>query len=246
MSSALAIILARRGSRGLPGKNWAPVAGRPCVCWTIDDARAARGVGRVLVSTDAPEVARIAREMDIGVCARPAHLASDTARVDDAARHALRTCADTHRGPVVLLYANVPVRPSGLIDRALDLLVSSGCDSVQSYTPVGKHHPWWTCAMDTDGRVRPFEGDVLNHGVHRRQDLPPAYIPDGGVLCVRREALELRVPGVDGGAHAFLGIDHRGIATGEGEVVDIDSRIDLLVADALLRERTSVTTGDTL
>jgi len=89
----------------------------------------------------------------------------------------------------------------------------------------------------TDGSVRPWEGDTLNHGVHRRQDLPPAYIPDGGVLCVTKRALELRIEGVEAGPHAFLGCDRRGIVTGEGEVVDIDSRVDLLVADALLSER---------
>ncbi len=246
MSNALAIILARRASRGLPGKNWAPVAGRPCVCWTIDDALSARGIERVLVSTDAPEVAQIARSMGVAVCARPDHLANDSATVDDAARHALHTCAETHTGPIVLLYANVPLRPPTLIDRALDLLESTACDSVQSYAPVGKHHPWWTCRLDTDARVRPFEGDRLHHGVHRRQDLPPACIPDGGVLCLTRDALELRVPGAPEGPHAFLGADHRGIPTAEGEVVDIDTRIDLLVADAILRERTGVPAGDTL
>ena len=62
---AIAIVLARAGSRGLVGKNWAEVAGRACVAWTLDDALAASMVGGVVVSTDAPEVARIAREMNV-------------------------------------------------------------------------------------------------------------------------------------------------------------------------------------
>jgi CMP-N-acetylneuraminic acid synthetase len=126
-----------------------------------------------------------------------------------------------------------------LLDDAVGLLRATQCDSVQSYAPVGKHHPWWTAIVNDNGSVRPWEGEVLNHGVFRRQDLPAAHIPDGGVLAVSSRALFRRIEGVAPGPHAFLGADRRGVLTGEGEVVDIDSRTDLLVADALLRERKS-------
>ncbi len=237
---AIAIVLARAGSKGLAGKNWAEVGRKPCVAWSIEDALRARTVGTVAVSTDAPEVARIAGVMSVGVVDRPTELAGDAATVDDAARHAImRIAPDAHEDtPTVILYANVPVRPAGLIDRAVELLGSTRCDSVQSYAPVGKHHPWWTARVGVgDGVVRAWEGDVLNHGVHRRQNLPAAFIPDGGVLCVTKRSLELRIEGVEPGPHAFFGRDRRGVLTGEGEVVDIDSRVDLLVADALLSER---------
>ncbi|MEZ6234116.1 MAG: hypothetical protein R3B68_07995 [Phycisphaerales bacterium] len=70
----------------------------------------------------------------------------------------------------------------------------------------------------------------------RRQDLPPAFIPDGAVLGVTRPALMLELPGVPDGPHAFFGLDRRGIINPEGSVVDIDSPLDLVVADAMLRE----------
>lgn len=243
MTSTLAVILARAGSKGVPGKNAALVAGRPCVAWTIDDARGARGVDRVVVSTDCSQVAACARAMGVEVIDRPAALATDGATVDDAARDCVarlyqsedRAC-DGLRA-VVLLYANAPVRASGLIDRAIELFDASGCDSVQSYAPVGKHHPWWTAVVGAEGEVRAWEGDVLNHGVFRRQDLPPAHVPDGGVLVVSARALFHRIEGVAPGPHAFLGKDRRGVLTREGDVVDIDTWIDLLVADAILRER---------
>ena len=236
---AVAIILARAGSKGVPGKNAAMVGGKPCALWTIEAAQAARGVGMVAVSTDDPRVAAVARGAGATVIERPAELATDSARVDDAARHAVdqMTSPERERGDsFVILYANVPVRPPGLIDRALDLLTSTGCDSVQSYAPVGKHHPWWTARVDpASGLVAPWEGEVLNHGVFRRQDLPPAFIPDGGVIAVRRRALFLEVPGVTPGPHAFFGRDRRGVVSPEGSVVDIDAPTDLLVADAVLR-----------
>jgi CMP-N-acetylneuraminic acid synthetase len=246
--AAIAVILARGGSKGVPGKNTADVAGRPCIAWTIEAAKRSASIGLVVVSTDDERAASIARQMEAPAISRPAELATDTARVDDAARHAIRvlppaafaTNPERSDGfsstPIVILYANVPVRPAGLFDRALDLFFSSRCDSVQSYSPVGKHHPWWTARLDSSGSVAPWEGDVLNHGVHRRQDLPPAFIPDGGVLVVSRAALYGEIPGVAPGPHAFFGRDRRGIVSG-GEVIDIDSPRDLIVADTVLRSR---------
>jgi CMP-N,N'-diacetyllegionaminic acid synthase len=235
--SATAVILARRGSKGVPGKNMAPIAGRPCLAWTIDAALAASSVSNVIVSTDWPEAAALAQRMNATVVDRPDSLAGDDASVDAAARHALEARGDT-MGPVVILYANVPVRPHGLVDRAAELLRLSGADSVQSYAPVGKHHPWWTCRVDAaSGRVAPWAGEQLFHGVYRRQSLPPAYIPDGGVMVVSSDALFLRLPAVPAGPHAFLGREthRRAIINEEGAVVDIDSPIDVCVADAVLR-----------
>jgi N-acylneuraminate cytidylyltransferase len=245
LKPVIAIILARAGSKGLPGKNAALVAGRPCVEWTIEDALGAALIDRVVISTDCARVAESGKSMGVEVLQRSAALASDTATVDDAARdcaaalfggedHAARSAS-----AYVLLYANVPVRPAGLLDDAVGLLRETHCDSVQSYAPVGKHHPWWTAVVGDCGSVRPWEGEVLNHGVFRRQDLPAAHIPDGGVLVVSPRALFRQIDGVAPGPHAFLGKDRRGVLTREGEVVDIDSRTDLLVADALLRERKS-------
>lgn len=240
---ALAVVLARAGSKGVPGKNRAVVGGRPCVAWTLEHLAASALVERAVVSTDDAEVARVARGAGVAVVDRPAELASDGARVDDAARHAVLAAerglglAPDPRRPVVILYANVPVRPAGLVDRAVDLLVRTGADSVQSYAPVGKHHPWWTARLGADGCVGPWEGDVLNHGVFRRQDLPPAFVPDGGVLACTRRALMLEIPGVACGPHAFFGLDRRGVINPEGSVVDIDSPLDLVVANALLGGR---------
>jgi CMP-N,N'-diacetyllegionaminic acid synthase len=237
---AVAIILARGGSKGVPGKNWAMVAGKPCIAWTIGAALDAELVGRVVVSTDNARIAAVAREYGAEVVERPAELATDLARVDDAARHAVLAAQEGRRDAcptVVILYANVPVRPAGLIDDALRLLGSSGCDSVQSYAPVGKFHPWWTARVEASGRVAPWEGDVLNHGVFRRQELPAAHIPDGGVIALTRASLMLEIPGVPAGPHAFFGRDRRGIINPEGAVIDIDSPTDLLVADAVLRQR---------
>lgn len=246
----VAIILARAGSKGVPGKNVAMIAGKPCIAWSIEHARAASGIGLVCVSSDDPTALEIAARSGCVALSRPAELAGDTARIDDAARHALTQARASHAehcppgAPIVILYANVPVRPAGLIDRALDVLRTTGCDSVQSYQSVGKFHPWWTARVDAQsGVVSPWEGDVLNHGVFRRQDLPPAHIPDGAIIALTQRALMLEVPGATPGPHAFFGKDRRGVINPLGSVVDIDAATDVIVANAVLGGGKSAT-GD--
>lgn len=244
-SNTLCIILARAGSKGVPGKNIAPLAGRPCIAWTIDFARAAQSLhpSHLLLSTDDPHAARIGTDMGCTLIARPSDLASDTATIDSAARHALSTheaqLGHAWRGPIVILYANVPVRPADLLDRAVHTLITTRCHSVQSFARVGKHHPWWTVRIDDQSRLSPWEGEQLFHGVFRRQLLPPAYIPDGGIIALTREALLQTIPNIPPGPHAFLGTDRRAVHTSEGDVIDIDTPLDLAVADAILRQRTA-------
>lgn len=236
---ATAIILARAGSKGLPGKNHAIVGGRPCVEWTIDAAHASSMIDSIIVSTDDIQIQQIASTHGCTVVDRPLEFANDHATIDSAARHAYQSVGSPS-GPVVILYANVPVRPARLIDDAVKKLIKSKAHSVQSYARVGKHHPWWTVRVDEHGAVLPWQGDVLYHNCFRRQDLPPAMVPDGGVIAVTTESLmlELNNPELDLlSPHAFLGTDRRAVLTDEGDVIDIDSRIDQLVADAVLRER---------
>jgi CMP-N-acetylneuraminic acid synthetase len=243
---AIAVILARAGSKGVPGKNTAMIAGRPCVAWTIEHAQQTPGVARVLVSTDDARVMEIAGAMRAEIVARPPALANDGASVDDAARHALaeiEKSSGCSSAPIVILYANVPVRPRDLSRRAIERLAETGADSVQSFSRVGKHHPWWMVRVGEHGELSAWEGDTLFHGVYRRQMLPPAFVPDGGVMVVTRRALRREIPGVPDGPHAFLGRDRRAIETNEGDVIDIDAPIDLVVANAVLSSRSAPGAG---
>ncbi len=229
----LAVILARAGSQGLPSKNALPCAGRPVLAWTIEHAQRSASLDRLVVSTDGAELKAIAASCGAEVTHRPHALADDAATVDAAARHAVqRLDPDGDFDAVVILYGNIPVRPADLTDRAVAKLRDTGCDSVQSVGPVGKHHPYWMKEVGGD------TGDALlqhiPNRVYRRQDLPPLYELDGGVIAVTRESL---LNTEAGEPHAFLGIDRRAIVTGHGEVVDIDEELDLIVAEAILTRR---------
>jgi N-acylneuraminate cytidylyltransferase len=223
----LAVIIGRAGSRGLAGKNSLILAGQPMIGHTIEDALAADSIDRIIVSTDGDEIAFAAEAKGVDVIRRPSELASDTATVDSAVRHAVDASRATHE-IIVILYANVPIRPHDLIDRAVEMLTSMRCDSVQSYCDVGKHHPCWMIALDAQGRVKPH----VANAIYRRQDLPKLLIPDGGVIAVTRRSL---FTVVEGQPHAFLGSDRRGIENPPGAVIDIDSSIDLALAEAMLK-----------
>jgi len=224
--TVLAVIIGRAGSKGLPGKNALLLNGRPMICYSIEHAQQAASVDRVLVSTDGPAIADAAAAMGIDVIHRPPALADDHATVDAAVRHAVKESGDESQW-IVILYANVPIRPVGLIDRAVAMLRETGCDSVQSYCEVGKHHPYWMVTLDDHNRVVPH----VRNTVYRRQDLPPLRLPDGGVLAVNRQSLFTERAGEP---HAFLGTDRRGIEVPAGEVIDIDSTLDLAVAQAII------------
>ncbi len=227
LDRATAVIIGRAGSKGLPGKNSVILHGKPIVAYSIEQAALSKWVDQVVVSTDCKALANAASEyLDCEVVERPAELASDHATVDAAVRQAIEYTQDT--SPiVVILYANVPIRPANLIDRAIDKLHQTGADSVQSYAPVGKYHPYWESSIDDNGCVKAY----FENTVYRRQDLPELFIPDGGVIAVRRDSL-FQV--VEGQPHAFLGTDRRGIENPHGAVVDIDSPFDLVVAETVL------------
>lgn len=232
---ALGVILARAGSKGLPDKCVRPLLGRPLIEYTFDHALASNRLTAVVLTTDSRPAMQLAQWRGIEVIERPPELATDTATVDAVARHAVETWEARRQqdmAAVVLLYGNVPVRVSGVIDRALEYLERSGGSSVRTVAPVGKHHPDWLHRMDGDRLVQ-----FRQNSIYRRQDLEPLYYHDGAVVAVTRQALfdALKTPD---DTHAFFGVDRRAVVQRAEDAVDVDDTSDLYLAEALLRART--------
>jgi N-acylneuraminate cytidylyltransferase len=116
-----------------------------------------------------------------------------------------------------------------MIDRCIEMLWETGCDSVQTIAPVGKYHPYWMFDKDGEGRIKKH----VENNVFRRQDLPALFSPTGAVYAMRTEVLM----GAEGSSdpHGFLGRDRRGLVVMPEDSVDIDTEKDLWVAEAVLR-----------
>lgn len=213
----LALVPARGGSKGIPRKNLAPVAGKPLLAWTLECAAAARSLTRIVVSTDDGEIAAAASGAE--VLRRPPELATDETTMLDVVRHALAAL-----GPpdvLVLLQPTSPLRRPEDVDGAVELLVQSGADSV--VTVVEVPHGF------APGSLLQLDGDrVVPLGIPatRRQDKPVVYARNGpAVLALRPERL-----GDD-----LYGADVRGHPMPQERSLDVDTPYDLKLADLLLR-----------
>jgi CMP-N-acetylneuraminic acid synthetase len=237
----LAVIMARAGSTGLKDKHLLSLHGRPVIEYTFDHARESKTISRVVVSSDCAGVRQLAERNWFETIARPSDLATAEASVQDVLLHAMETVeqrsASFHADGIVVLYGNVPVRPAGVIDFAVSMLSSTGCDSVRSFCPVGKWHPAWMSRIEGDRAV-----PLQPNSIHRRQDLTPLYLHDGAVLAVSRESL-VRAKTNPGDPHAFFGTDRRAVLTGMGDTVEIDHRRDLYWAEAVLRDTGGTSKG---
>ena len=168
----------------MPGKNIRPLVGRPLIGWTIGAARACDAIDAVLVSTDADDIAKIARAEGVEVAMRPDSLATDTATSADVVRHHLAEWAAAGRDydALVLLQPTSPLRTAEDISRAVAALFADDLDSLASFTDAATHPQ--TAWRIEDGTPKPFLPD---QSWVRRQDLEPAYTLNGAVYVVRAD-----------------------------------------------------------
>jgi N-acylneuraminate cytidylyltransferase len=178
--SVLGVITARGGSKGLPRKNLLPFRGAPLIAWTIEAARAAKSIDRLILSSDDEEIIEIARSLGCEApFRRAAELASDTAASVDVVLDA----ADRAPGHdiVVLLQPTSPLRTAGDIEATLALMAAAGAPGAVSVSEA-PCHPYLIFGRDAAGRLSPFveKPPALSW---RRQDLPPAYRVNGSVYA---------------------------------------------------------------
>jgi CMP-N,N'-diacetyllegionaminic acid synthase len=218
---AVGLIPARGGSKGIPGKNLVPLAGRPLLAWTVAAAREARRLDRVVVSTESAEISRFAAELGVEVLARPAELARDETPMRDVVLHALEELGRCD--VLVLLQPTSPLRRSEHVDEAVDLLLETRADSVVSVVEVPHaFRPDQLMELE-DGRLVP-----LGPSAGRRQDKRPAYARNGpAVLALRPDRI----------GEELYGGDCRPYPMAPEDSVDVDEDFDLELAEFLLGRR---------
>jgi YrbI family 3-deoxy-D-manno-octulosonate 8-phosphate phosphatase len=195
-AEVLAIIPARGGSKGIPRKNIKNFAGHPLIAYSIEAGLSAKTVTRVIVSTDDEEIAEVARSCGAETpFLRPSEFAQDRSLDLPLFEHALAWLAEHekyHPDVLVQLRPTSPVRPTDLVDRAVQTLLDHPeADSVRGIVPAGQNpHKMWRLdektgqmrnLLDVEGIAEPYNAP--------RQDLPPVYWQTGHVDAIRPRAI---------------------------------------------------------
>lgn len=224
----LGLIPARGGSKGIPGKNLADLGGLKLLEWTTHAALGSSLTATVL-STDDPAIARCGRETGIEVpFLRPAELASDSALAIDVALHALGQLDSAEAASydaLMLLQPTSPFRTVEDINEAIALMSRTGADSVISVVDVGGHHPARMKRIVGNRLVNPPFAEAVEN--QPRQELEPLFIRSGAIYLTRIATLRRR---------SFMGSDARALVLPAERSVNIDTRLDLLLARAIIAE----------
>ena len=217
----LAVIPARGGSVGVPRKNVRPLDGRPLLAWTVEAAKQVPEIDLVVVSTDDPEIAGVARGLGIRVIDRPAELATATAPTEWALRHAIDTLgleSGMQFDYVVTLEPTSPFRSAATVSRCITRLVDSGAASALTVRETRA-----SLGRVVDGRFRRLDPNAPR----RRQDREPLYMETSSVYVTAVAHLHR--------TGSVVAEDWLAVEIPEREAFDINTPSDFAMAEALLR-----------
>jgi len=228
----LAIIPARGGSKGLPGKNLRPLAGLPLIAHSILFARLCPEIDRCIVSTDSEDIAAVARHLGAEVpFLRPAELAKDETPMWPVLQHAVRELEKGEQQPfgsVLLLQPTAPCRLADDVTRALSLLEEDAKAAGVVAVSEPEFNPRWACVEE--------QGDYMKWLVRtpetyvRRQDVPPVYRINGLLYLWRRDHV------LNASAPQYEEKPHRMLIVPELRAGDVDTERDLVMIELMLRE----------
>jgi len=186
----LGVIIARGGSKRLPGKNVRLLGGQPLIAWSVRAALAARALGRCIVSTDDAGIAEVARAAGADVpFLRPAELAGDHVSPIAVMQHAVSVMdeAGYASDAVVLLQATSPFRSGKTIDQAVTVFREREADTLTAVSPAPAH-PYWMWREAAGGRLEAFfSRDTMQID---RSQLPDAFVETGTIFIVKRSVLD--------------------------------------------------------
>lgn len=190
----LAIIPARGGSKGLSGKNIKILNGKPLIAYTIEAAKKASSIDRVLVTTDSREIADVAKRYGAEVpFLRPAYLAEDTSKAQDAYIHAVEYMRDEEGVDIskfMVLLPTTPFRDEKHIDEAVKRFKRSKADTLISIRKVETPASWMLNKDEQDRIVNCGFDEEFSSG--NRQGNIVHYVPNGAIYILDYELLKTK------------------------------------------------------
>lgn len=229
----LALVPARRGSKGLPLKNIRPLHGKPLLAWPIAAARAAHCVDRVVISTDDAEFAALAQNAGADApFLRPAELATDTAPSIAFILHALDAleAAGDRYGYLALLEPTSPLTDAEDIDSAVATLDAKRdvADAIVGVTPLVSTHPTFAVRLDASGLLQPYAAASFGL-LPRRQDTEPLYGLDGSLYVSSVDAIRRERSFCHGRTLPYV--------TPRWKSLEVDDLVDFICIEAILAQR---------
>lgn len=225
--NVLAIIPARGGSKGIPGKNIRQFAGKPLIAHSIEIALDCPLIDRTVVSTDDARIAEVARAHGAEVINRPPELANDTALVIDAIKHAVLEVEREGEAVdiVLLLEPTSPFRRAEDLQKCIQVLLDDAADSVATFTEsdVSPNRLWRV----SGSVVEPYiEGAVP---WLPRQKQPTAHELTGQIYGVSRKILFEKEDSI-----ALLLGRKYAVVTPRETALDIDTEFDFMMAEKVM------------
>lgn len=188
----LAIIPARGGSKGLPGKNIKPLLGKPLIAWTIEQAKKSKYIDEIFVSTDSREIAEISEKFGVKVpYLRPDELSSDNASSIDVISYVISRFETTNSyfDFIILLEPTSPLRKEADIDMSIELLFKNeSADGVISLGEIHMEHPVIIKKVNSSGRIEPYINNLKS--ISQRQQADKSYFPYGVIYLIRTEVFK--------------------------------------------------------
>lgn len=224
----LAIIPARGGSQGIPRKNVQPLGGKPLLAHTIDAAKEAKSITRIVVSTDDQEISSVAKSYGAEVIWRPDELSGSKSSSESALLHALEFLKKSENYTpelLVFLQCTSPFTSASDIDGAVQTLIENNADSVFAVTPF-RSFIW---EYDDIGNAVGINHDKSVRKL--RQEQTNQFLETGAVYV-------LKLAGFLEAKHRFFGKTVM-FTIPEERSVEIDEPIDLIIAEKVLLKRRS-------
>ncbi len=223
----LAIIPARGGSKRLPNKNILELNGKPLIAYSIEAANKSRYIDKVILSSESSEICSVAKCFNADVpFVRPHELAEDETRSIDVVIHAINALEEEF-DDVILLQPTSPLRTTEDIDRAIEVHYEKEAISTIGVCEM-EHSPLWANTLDESLSMENFLDDKYNNA--RSQDLPTYYRINGAFYMSR-------VSSVLKNETFFVKRDIFAFLMSQEDSVDIDTKLDFIVAQAILKER---------
>ena len=227
----LAIIPARGGSKGLPGKNIKLLNGKPLIAYTIEAAINSKYIDRVIVSTDSEDIAEVARQYGAEVpFMRPEELASDTAAAIDVYLHATEFVMNETGEKIekfMVLLPTAPMRTEEHINRAVDFFYENMALTLisikEAETPIT-----WYMNKDESNHIS-NAGFGVGNAVTNRQVNNKYYIPNGAIYILDYDLLKTK--------RTYYCDNTIGFEMSAEDSIDIDTLIEFKFAEMLIKEK---------